>query len=222
MNDGDMKNSNLEDLRREIDRLDRSILEALSARFGLTSRVAATKHDGHIFRPGREADLLRRLLAENGSDLDPRLIESLWRQIIAFSLAGQKLLTIAHAGGDAVTATARYRFGEVARYLSLDSTAAVFDAVAAGEADLGVLPHWDEATWWRDLAARREAGSTLAIAAVTPLVAESSLASSAIIAPHLPDPSAADMTLCCENGAITVIPGYHAEQPNVVGIFQQR
>lgn len=217
-----MNNSDLENLRRDIDDLDRVILDAVSRRFQLTAQVAATKHDGHIFRPGREADLLKNLLDQHDNSLDPRLIETLWRQIIAFSLAGQKPLTIACAGGDGLVATARYRFGEAAFYQSMDDASSVFDAVASGKADLGVLPHWEDGTWWQELAARRGEGATLAIAAVTPLTKESSLQKSVVIAPHMPDASSQDMTICVENGQIVITPGYEPERSNVVGIFQQR
>jgi chorismate mutase len=222
MNDGDMKNSNLEGLRHEIDLLDQTILEAVSDRLGLTSRIAAAKHDDHIFRPGREADLLRHLLAKTKKNIDPQLVESLWRRIIAFSLAGQKQLTIAHTENDGTAVMAHYRFGEVAQYLSHNHASSVLDCITSGKADLGVLPHWEDEPWWRDLAVRRSAGDGIAIASAIPLVAESSLHRSAVIASYMPDPSEDDVTICHENGDIVTLPGYHPDRPNVLGIFQQQ
>ena len=211
----------LEDLRREIDRLDRSILTLLVDRFDLTSRVAATKHDGLIFRPGREADLLRRLQDESKDLLDPRLVESLWRQVIAFSLAGQKQLVIAHPKSDEMAASARYRFGEVGVYLSTSNASEVLGAVEAGEADLGVLPHWEDDGWWRDLADRRHAGSMVAIAAITPITPTSSITPSVVVARHMPDPSSQDVTVCHADGAVFTCPGYEPDREDALGIFQQ-
>ena len=134
-------------------------------------------------------------------------------QIIAFSLAGQKQLSIAHAGGDEIAQSARYRFGEVARYDHFENTAAMLDAVAGGDVDLGVLPHWDDDGWWQELAARRAAGSSLAIVAVTPLNADSPIRRSAVIADYMPDPSGADMTIIHDDGKLVTRPGHHPITP---------
>ena len=215
------QNTTLADLRRQIDSLDRTIIDALARRFEITAHVAATKNQGRTFRPGREADLIGGLLKASQGAVDPRLIETLWRQIIAFSLAGQKQLSIAHSGGDEIAQSARYRFGEVARYDHFDNTAALFDAVADGQVDLGVLPHWDDGDWWRDLVSRRKAGSALAIVAVTPLNPDSPIRRSVVIADYMPDPSATDMTIIHENGTVITRPGHHPDHPDILGIFQQ-
>ncbi|MEK9860607.1 MAG: chorismate mutase, partial [Alphaproteobacteria bacterium] len=54
---------NLSTVRAEIDRLDRQILSALEERAALASAVLAAKSGQSVFRPGREADLIRRLVA---------------------------------------------------------------------------------------------------------------------------------------------------------------
>lgn len=216
-----MSEEKLKNLRQEIDQLDAHILSGLVKRFALTASVASTKQDGLIFRPGREADLLRNLIEEGRGQLDPRLVESLWRQIIAFSIAGQKPLTIAHAGGHDIAASARFRFAAAADYLDLPRPADVLAAVEGGEADLGVLPHWDSDDWWRMLAERRAAGADLAIAAVTPLTPQTQTAQSVVIARHMPDPSRRDMTLCHVDGELIMQDGHHPDRADAIGIFQQ-
>ena len=143
----------------------------------------------------------------------------MWRQIIAFSLAGQKQLSIAHAGGEEIAQSARYRFGEVARYNHLENTAATLDAVADGHVDLGVLPHWDD-EWWHDLASRRATGIK-AGHRCGDTAPESPIRRSTVIADYMPDPSGADMTIIHENGKLVTRPGHHPDHPDILGIFQQ-
>ena len=105
------KNTTLADLRRQIDSLDRTILEALAKRLRSQHMLPRPSIRADL-PPGREADLIGGLLKASEGAVDPRLVETLWRQIIAFSLAGQKQLSIAHAGGEEIAQSARYRFGK--------------------------------------------------------------------------------------------------------------
>ncbi|XDZ65744.1 chorismate mutase [Alphaproteobacteria bacterium LSUCC0684] len=206
-------------LRREIDGLDRTILDALEARDRLVREVGAAKSSRRIFRAGREADLIRNLIQSSG--LDPFTIEVIWRQIIAASLNRQAPLTIAVTARAEQIEVARFRFG-AARYRTCSTAADVLNAVASGDADLGVLPHWAQSGWWQDLARMRDADRKVYVSAITPLADRSGLEEGVILAPYLPDPSARDMTLVHTGGAIAEKPGYHPDHPGLLGIFQQR
>jgi len=206
-------------LRQEIDGLDRVILDALEARDKLVRDVGAVKSSRRVFRAGREADLIRRLV--KASDLDPYTIEVIWRQIIAASLNRQAPLVIAAMALPQQLEIARFRFG-AARYTALDTPAGVLETVASGAADLGVLPHWTSGIWWQDLAAMRAAGRDIFISAITPLAEHEGLDQGVVIAPYLPDASTGDVTVVAQDGRVLEKPGYHPDAPGLLGIFQHR
>ena len=221
---GKMDKPNPEDetlirLRKEIDGLDRTILDALEARDRLVREVGAVKSSKRVFRAGREADLIENLIRSSG--LDPYTIEVIWRQIIAASLNRQAPLTVAVTERAEQIEVARFRFG-AARYKTCGTDTDVLEALASGEADLAVLPHWSRSGWWQDLARMHDEGRRLYISAVTPHAASSGIEEGVIIAPYLPDPSARDVSLIHQNGALTEKPGYHPDHPGLLGIFQQR
>lgn len=218
MANSDKPEMDLDAIRAEIDQVDRSILALLEQRFDLTSRVASAKKSQRIFRPGREAELIRSLIAI--STLDPLLIETVWRQIIAFSLDGQKKLDIAVAHAEGVEDTARFRYGAVARYQRSDASG-VLDAVLAGRADIGVLPHWQGAAWLDELVQRRRDGAEIFIVAATPMVACDGLVPTVLVGRYLPDPSGDDLTLSHDGIGLAEENGYAPDAPNIVGIIQR-
>ena len=58
----------LSQLRESIDVLDSEILHALAQRMKLSDRVIAAKNGVAAFRPGREAALVRQLVAKGKAD----------------------------------------------------------------------------------------------------------------------------------------------------------
>ena len=99
----------LADIRSKIDALDRQILSAIEERAALASAVVAAKSGQHIFRPGREADLIRGLVA--ASSLSPQMIEVIWRQMIANNINNQQRLKIAMGDDAEMRSTAAFCFG---------------------------------------------------------------------------------------------------------------
>ena len=80
----------LTSLRKEIDSIDHELLHLLGKRRALSREVVKQKVLGsNVFRPDREASMMRALIAANPS-VDARLIFALWRQIISASIAEQK------------------------------------------------------------------------------------------------------------------------------------
>ena len=131
-------------LRRAIDSIDDQVHDLLIQRAGVVAEVAGAKaREGGtpVFRAGREAEILRRLVARNRAPLSAELVVRLWREIMVASNRQQGALTVAVWGsGD----LARDHFsGAVLRPVA--SAAAVLAAVAKGRAQLGVLPL---SGWW--------------------------------------------------------------------------
>ena len=217
-----MTNTNdkdLEAIRSKIDAIDDAILRKLAERFTHSEKIAKAKQNAQLFRPGREADLLRSLFAK--TDLSPFVVETLWRQIIAISLANQKRLTIAIGGvGDVATAT-RFRFGASHRYLSHKNTEDAFSALLHGKADLAAIAHWQITDWLTQLIELRKENKPIFIASTSPLVAHPDIEPVVILAPYLPDASDSDITLTHQNGRIKEIEGYDENAPNLLGIIQK-
>jgi chorismate mutase/prephenate dehydratase len=137
----------LSEIRQKIDALDEKLLALLNERAELAHDVGVEKraHNVEIYAPAREEQVLRALGEKNralGGRLAEGAIRAIYREIMSASLALEKDLGIAFLG-PAATEThlaARQKFGSSVRYSPRASISEVFAAVAAGEADYGVVP----------------------------------------------------------------------------------
>ena len=87
----------LEKLRKEIDQLDKMIAELISKRQGLSNKILEAKGGKFTYDPVRERKVMEKIFSY---DIDTKLAERIWRQIIAFNLSAQKKLKIGHLGDD--------------------------------------------------------------------------------------------------------------------------
>ncbi|MCX7323902.1 MAG: chorismate mutase [Hyphomicrobiales bacterium] len=148
----------LADLRTEIDRIDTAMHELLMERGQVIERLIAVKKtqvSGSAFRPGREAEMMRRLALRHKGLLPLDTAEGIWRVIIATFTWVQAHYQV-HAdvsGGDgAMRDTARFHFGFTAPYVPHDDAKAVIAAVAGSAGDLGIFRMDQGASagaWWR-------------------------------------------------------------------------
>jgi chorismate mutase / prephenate dehydratase len=91
--------SELEDIRREIDAIDDGLMTLLQRRFAASEHVRVIKSKtgalaGSPFRPAREAAIMRRLLTRSGGLLPAELMVRLWRVILTGSTLSQAPVTI--------------------------------------------------------------------------------------------------------------------------------
>lgn len=143
----------LDMLRREIDSIDDAVHDLLTRRAEIaTAVVQAKRREGGrrvpLFRPGREAEILRRLIARTRPPLAPELVVRVWRAIIVASTRLQGPFTVAVAPPAA--ALARDHFGE-ACLRPVASVAAVLAAVAKGRTQIGLVPlpaARTDGSWW--------------------------------------------------------------------------
>ncbi len=150
----------LADLREEIDRIDARMHEILMERGEIIDRLIAVKAragSGSAFRPGREADMMRRLVSRHKGILPLDTVESVWRIIISTFTFVQAAYSV-HAdvsGGDAAIRDAcRFHFGFTVPFVPHVGIAGVIDAVAASDGDLGLIPVNAGAAagaWWTRL-----------------------------------------------------------------------
>jgi chorismate mutase len=150
----------LAELRAEIDRIDTTMHELLMERGQVIERLIAVKKtqiSGSAFRPGREAEMMRRLALRHTGLLPLDTAESIWRVIIATFTWVQANYTV-HAdisGGDGpMRDSARFHFGFTAPYTPHADAASVIATVAASAGDLGIFRIDQGASagaWWRAL-----------------------------------------------------------------------
>ncbi|MCC6471606.1 MAG: chorismate mutase [Alphaproteobacteria bacterium] len=149
----------LDDLRREIDRIDDSMHDLVMRRAELAERVRRAKGDGPSFRPAREAQLLRRLLGRHQGSLPIGVVARIWREMVVATLRLQENFTIAvaaRADQPGLWDLARDHYGSTGAMHELATGAQVVRAVAEGEALIGVLPmprEDDVDPWWPALTA---------------------------------------------------------------------
>ncbi|MDO9709086.1 chorismate mutase [Paracraurococcus lichenis] len=184
-------------LRAEIDRLDDQLHDLVMRRAEVVASLAASgvKRGGSPLRPGREAMILRRLLARHAGALPGGAVVRLWREIFGASSAMQGGFTVAvYAREEAQLRLARDHFGGAIPLRPLPTAARALAAVAAGEAQVAVLPAPEEGepaeqAWWTGLDAPR-----LQVVARLPFWSEGEAAALAV-APGAADPSGDDRSL---------------------------
>jgi chorismate mutase len=150
----------LEEVRARIDAIDSEMLRLVDERAGLARAVAAAKAaagDAGKFglRPAREAQLLRKLLAEPRPGAPTALVVRVWREMIGASLALQGPFHLAVWGGRDPGRTvelARARFGAMP---PLRQAAKAEEALAAARTPGGVAVAAlsPDSAWWGRLLA---------------------------------------------------------------------
>ena len=108
----------LDEVRERIDAIDEQVLSLIAERVTLSAAVTKAKRakgdTGFGLRPAREAQILRKLLIAKEPQVSFELVVSLWRQIMADSLARQGPFHISLWGGKNPYRTielTRIRFG---------------------------------------------------------------------------------------------------------------
>lgn len=156
----------LDELRREIDRIDGELHALLRARAQVVTQVAAAKAatagdaPAPAFRPGREADVLRALAERHDGPFRLQSLVRIWREIISGMTQIQQDIAVAvyrpEKGDGAGWDMARDHFGLGMRFLPMRRARDVVAAVRDGRAGIGVLPapgdEDGEEPWWPSLA----------------------------------------------------------------------
>ena len=152
------KPETLDDLRRRIDVLDDALHDLLIERSEVNRRIGAIKaksrDGGPAWRPGREASVLRRLVARHRGPLPRAALVRIWRELMTAFLRLQSDFSVAvFAGADdgACREIARDHFGSLTTIRGNESARQVLREVGEGRAAIGVLPlpqQDDPQPWW--------------------------------------------------------------------------
>ena len=131
-------------LREQIDAIDAQILELLSRRGRVAQEVGHVKAETNapVFRPEREAQVLRGVAERNPGPLKDRDVQTIFREIMSSCRALEKRVTLAYLGpsGTFSEQAVYQQFGTAIETLPCVSIDEVFRATEAGTADFGVVP----------------------------------------------------------------------------------
>jgi chorismate mutase/prephenate dehydratase len=134
----------LSELRQRIDEVDGQLLDLLGERGRLVLEVGAYKHatNAPVWRPEREAQILRRLAERNPGPLPDAAIAAVWREVISGCRELERRLRVAYLGpaGTFSEQAVLAQFGQGVEAVACVSIDEVFRATEAGTADFGVVP----------------------------------------------------------------------------------
>lgn len=143
----------LEQVRADIDTIDREIQALINRRAECAERVAAIKlaeaqaqgrsgEDVVYYRPEREAQVLDAIIERNTGPLAGATVAHIFREIMSACLALEKPLQVAYLGpeGTFTQAASIKHFGHAAICVPQPTIDTVFAQVASGECHYGVVP----------------------------------------------------------------------------------
>lgn len=139
------EDSQLKAIRNKIDAIDEKIQALISERASYAKQVATTKQEAgssDFYRPEREAEVLRQVLARNDGPVTDDEMARLFREIMSVCLALESPLTVAYLGpeGTFTQQAALRHFGHSVNVLALNAIDEVFREVESGNAHFGVVP----------------------------------------------------------------------------------
>lgn len=204
-------------LRAELDRVDDALHDTLMRRAEVVAQVASLGAKGRVpLRPGREASIVRRLLARNGGALAPATLVRVWREMLAGSSAQQNAMVIV-TGDPGLDTAVREHFGALNRPVAMDPAAAIAQ-LRQGDATLAVLPFPSEtARWWMALADEGR-WRPIHIVARLPFWARVGVAEALVLSEAAPDPSGYDRSLIA--GLDADAPGFEVVEVHPGGLVE--
>lgn len=152
---------NLDQLRQKIDDLDSQLLKVLEQRMAIVEDIADAKRaagdQGVAFRPGREANVLRRILSAHSSPLPDGVIARIWREMVSAVCRLQTPYSVAVVAPEKSVGywdMARSHFGSATPMKLHKLTSVVLRDMSDDMSTLAVMP-WqslERDTWWVHLA----------------------------------------------------------------------
>ncbi|WP_131764204.1 prephenate dehydratase [Legionella drozanskii] len=135
----------LKNIRNKIDKIDQQLFNLLSERATFAAEVAKIKklqHSPVYYRPEREAQILRSIVANNTSLFPDREVARIFRDIMSACLALQEPLSIAYLGPEGTFSQQAVikHFGESVNLVPEPSITEVFKLVENGNVHYGVVP----------------------------------------------------------------------------------
>ncbi|UCC94292.1 MAG: prephenate dehydratase [Candidatus Omnitrophota bacterium] len=134
----------LKELRENIDRIDKGILQLLNRRAKEVIKISKLKKNLNyeVFAPEREIAILKCLAKINKGPLSGDDVEMVFKEVLSVCRSLRIVLKIAYLGpqGTFTHLAAVKKFGKKPQYIPAESIGEVFDRVEKGEVDYGVVP----------------------------------------------------------------------------------
>ncbi len=139
-----MSEKDLKKLRAEIDALDAELLALLNRRAAAVRKVGALKAGAPAYRPERESEILRRIVAASGAAgaMPAESALSVFREVISACRALEQDIRVAYLGpqGTFSEQAVRRHFGQAVQALPVPSIDEVFRSAESGAAQFAVVP----------------------------------------------------------------------------------
>ncbi|HEX8956159.1 MAG TPA: prephenate dehydratase [Burkholderiaceae bacterium] len=139
-----MSDEKLKPLREQIDAIDAQIVDLLNKRARLAQEVGHVKAETNapVFRPEREAIVLRRVAERNQGPLASSDMQMIFREVMSLCRSLERRVTVAYLGpaGTFSEQAVYQQFGHAVESLPCVSIDEVFRSTEAGTADFGVVP----------------------------------------------------------------------------------
>lgn len=129
-------------LRERIDALDARLVKLLSARARLAQKVGHIKGGAPVYRPEREAQVLRRIAALNPGPLSTRALQRVYTEVMSACRALEDQMSVAFLGPEGTYSqeAALKHFGGSVPLAPCTSIDEVFRQVEAGGVGYAVVP----------------------------------------------------------------------------------
>lgn len=160
--------ASLDRLRQDIDRIDRDMHALLRERAAVVKRIGLAKRAAGdattaFVRPGREADVVRAVLARHDGSLPAAVVARIWREIISAACQMQSPFRVAMYDPERAFGhwdLVRNHFGSTTPVVVCGSAQRVLQELTHGNT-IGVLPYpeFEETSPWWPLLAFGDAGT---------------------------------------------------------------
>jgi len=133
-------------LRDAIDAIDAQVLDLLTRRAEIALQVGDVKReadpDAQVFRPEREAQVLRRLAELNRGPLPAEAVSTIFREVMSACRALEREAVVAYLGPEGTYSEQAViaRFGRTVERRACATIDEIFREVEAKAADFGVIP----------------------------------------------------------------------------------
>ncbi len=138
------KEEDLQTLRKEIDQIDKQILELLKRRAKVAKKIGEIKRSKglKIYIPEREKEILEKLLKENNKEFPEEALKTIFLEIFSACRSLQEPLKVGYLGPEAsfTHQAALEQFGSSTSFIPLPTIGDIFEEVERENIDYGVVP----------------------------------------------------------------------------------